>query len=48
MARPDFPRTLAEFRSRFVTEDDCRRYLVECRWPEATGVRDVLTPRRTS
>ena len=34
MARPDFPRTLAEFRSRFVTEDDCRRYLVECRWPD--------------
>ena len=30
MARPDF---LAEVRSRFVTEDDCRRYLVECRWP---------------
>ena len=22
MARPDFPRTLAEFQSRFVTEDD--------------------------
>src|SRR5512134_1977283 len=34
MARPDFPRTLAEFRSRFVTEEDCRRYLVECRWPD--------------
>src|SRR5512135_27766 len=33
MARPDFPRTLAEFQSRFVTEDDCRRYLVACRWP---------------
>ena len=33
MARPGFPRTLAEFQSRFVTEDDCRRYLVECRWP---------------
>jgi transposase-like protein len=34
MARPDFPRTLAEFQSRFVTEDDCRRYLGECRWPD--------------
>src|SRR5512132_101450 len=34
IARPDFPRTLAEFQSRFVTEDDCRRYLVECRWPD--------------
>jgi transposase-like protein len=34
MARPDFPHTLSEFQTRFATEDDCRRYLVECRWPE--------------
>ena len=34
MARPDFPRTLAEFQSRFATEDHCRQYLVECRWPD--------------
>jgi transposase-like protein len=34
MARPDFPRTLAEFQSRFTTEDHCRRYLVACRWPD--------------
>jgi transposase-like protein len=33
MARPDFPRTLAEFQDRFASEDDCRRYLVACRWP---------------
>ena len=33
MARPDFPRTLAEFQSRFATEEHCRRYLVACRWP---------------
>ena len=34
MARPDFPRTLAEFQGRFATEDHCRRYLVACRWPD--------------
>jgi len=34
MARPDFPRTLAEFQSRFASEDACRRYLVECRWTD--------------
>src|SRR5918997_1713161 len=34
MARPDFPRSLAELQSRFATEEDCRRYLVACRWPD--------------
>jgi transposase-like protein len=34
MARPDFPRSLAEFQGRFATEEDCRRYLVACRWPD--------------
>jgi hypothetical protein len=34
MARPDFPRTLAEFQSRFAAEEDCRRYLMACRWPD--------------
>lgn len=33
MARPDFPRPLAEFQGRFATEEDCRSYLVACRWP---------------
>jgi transposase-like protein len=33
-ARPGFPRTLAEFQGRFATEEDCRLYLVECRWPD--------------
>ena len=33
MPRPDFPKTLAEFQERFATEDACRRYLVESRWP---------------
>jgi hypothetical protein len=45
--RPDFPRTLAEFQSRFATEEPCRRYLVACRWPDGTGVHDVRTPTRT-
>jgi transposase-like protein len=34
MTRPDFPRTLAEFQGRFAAEEDCRRYLVACRWPD--------------
>ena len=34
MARPDFPRSLAEFQDRFAAEEDCRRYLVACRWPD--------------
>jgi transposase-like protein len=34
MTRPDFPRNLAELQNRFATEEDCRRYLVECRWPD--------------
>src|SRR3954471_6777918 len=34
MTRPDFPRTLAEFQGRFASEEDCRRYLLACRWPD--------------
>lgn len=34
MPRPDFPRTLGEFQARFSTEDACRQYLVESRWPD--------------
>src|SRR5919199_3182984 len=34
MARPDFPRSLAEFQDRFAAEEDCRRHLVACRWPD--------------
>jgi len=30
----DYPRTLAEFETRFSTEDACRRYLYQLRWPE--------------
>ena len=34
MAGPDFPQTLTEFQRRFAREDDCRQYLVECRWSD--------------
>lgn len=30
----DYPRTLAEFESRFATEAGCRVYLAQLRWPE--------------
>jgi transposase-like protein len=30
----DYPRTLAEFETRFSTEDACRRYLSQLRWPD--------------
>lgn len=33
----DYPRDLAEFERRFATEDACRAYLVQLRWPD--GVR---------
>lgn len=33
MPRPDFPRSLAEFQAWFATEDDCRAYMMESRWP---------------
>ena len=34
MRRPDFPRTFKEFQDRFCTEEACRDFLVESRWPE--------------
>ena len=36
MCRPveDYPRTLAEFESRFATEEVCRAYLIRLRWPD--------------
>ena len=30
----DYPRTLAEFEARFATEEACRTYLVQLRWPD--------------
>lgn len=53
MPRPSFPHNLSEFQARFATEEDCHRYLVECRWPEGyrcprCGHREAyeLTTRR--
>ena len=37
MARPDFPKSLKEFQTRFRDDDACRQYLAACRWP--TGFR---------
>ncbi|MCP4901712.1 MAG: IS1595 family transposase [bacterium] len=34
MARPSFPRTFREFQDWFSTEEACRRFLIESRWPE--------------
>ena len=36
----DFPRTLVEFEQRFATEEACRVYLAQLRWPEG-----VICPR---
>jgi transposase-like protein len=33
----DYPRDLAEFESRFGTEQACREYLMRLRWPEGFG-----------
>src|ERR1041384_5188970 len=30
----DFPRNLAEFERRFATDEACRAYLVQLRWPD--------------
>lgn len=49
----DYPRTLREFEARFSTDEACRAYLVQLRWPEgfrcprcggttAWPVRDIL------
>ena len=46
-AAPDFPRTSAEFQSRFVTEDDVAGISSSAAGRTATSVHDVLTPRRT-
>lgn len=34
MPRPVFPRTFAEFQDCFATEEACRRYLIDSRWPD--------------
>jgi transposase-like protein len=32
--RPGYPLTILEFQKRFATEEDCRDYLFESRWPD--------------
>ena len=34
LARPTFPRTFPEFVRRFSSEDACRQYLFDSRWPD--------------
>lgn len=34
MPRPDFPRTVRDFQTRFADEAACRVYLAESRWPD--------------
>jgi transposase-like protein len=47
----DYPQTLAEFEVRFSTEEACRRYLCQLRWPEGfvcprcTGRKAWMTDR---
>lgn len=47
----DYPRALTEFEARFSTEDACRRYLYQMRWPEGfvcarcTGRKAWMTER---
>lgn len=42
MARPGFPRTLSEFQRQFGSEQACRQYLADSRWPD-----DYACPRCT-
>ena len=34
MSRPAFPTSILEFQDRFSTEEACRQYLIDSRWPE--------------
>ena len=47
----DYPRTVLEFEKRFATEEACRRYLFELRWPNGfccprCGQRQAWTTKR--
>lgn len=47
----DYPRTLAEFEGRFATEEACRAYLAQLRWPDGfrcarCGGRKAWTTKR--
>ena len=41
MSRPVFPRSLAEFQARFVSDEACRHYLMACRWAGRFPLPDV-------
>ena len=34
MPRPDYPKTMREFRQKFATKAACVEYLIQCRWPD--------------
>lgn len=34
MSSEDYPKTILEFEERFATEDACREYLIQLRWPD--------------
>jgi hypothetical protein len=37
----DYPSIILEFEQSFATEEACRRYLLQLRWPEWFCCRDV-------
>ena len=39
MSRPDFPKSLKEFQTRFRDDNGCRAYLTACRWPDGFRCR---------
>ena len=34
MPRPDYPKTMREFRQKYATKAACVEYLIQCRWPD--------------
>lgn len=34
MSRPDFPKSITDFQSRFATEEACLKYMIDSRWPD--------------
>jgi transposase-like protein len=53
MARPSFPKSLAEFQERYSTEEACAAYLAQSRWPDGFSCprcqhgEAFLLPRRS-
>ena len=42
----DYPATRLEFEARFATEESCRDYLFQLRWPDGFGARAVGIRKR--